>query len=193
MTEETTETKLKAIEGRNFCRACKHFIRVNNDTVQNVMHRQGFCILGRLECDYSLYVSCSAAECMGFLFDQNHYDISMAEQALSDGEKDFSYSVNDKRSTNYKKIAPLIEETRKYIASVKKENVGLGTIMAMREAEVTARKYYREVNSDKYLECYKMVTLKKSDYLRFVARISVQLHDAFCNCDKIEFKERDTV
>lgn len=61
--------------------------------------------------------------------------------------------------------------------------------MAMREVEVTALKYYREENTDKYLECYKMVTLKKADYLKFVAKISVQLHDKFCDCDKLEFKE----
>ena len=126
---------------------------------------------------------------MGFLFDQNHYDIAMAEQELSDGEKDFSRSCDDKRSTNYKKVAPLVEETRKYIASVKKESVGLGTIMAMREVEVTALKYYREINQKRYFEVYDMVTLKKSDYLKFVARISVQLHDKFCDCDKLEFKE----
>lgn len=186
---EDIETKLKAIEGRNFCRACHHFIRVNNETVQNVMHRQGFCVLGGLVGDYGLYYSRSASECMGFLLDNTHYDIAMAEQALSDGERDFSHSVNDKRSTNYKKIAPLVEETRKYIASVKKENVGHGTIMAMREVEVTALKYYREVNQKKYFEVYNMVTLKKSDYLKFVAKISVQLHDKFCDCDKLEFKE----
>ena len=191
MTEDL-ETKLKAIEGRRYCRACHHFIRVNYDTVQNVMHRQGFCILGELEGNYSLYYSCSASECMGFVFDQKHYDIAMAEQALSEGEREFSHSVNDKRSANYKKVAPLIEETRKYIASVKKENVGLGTIMAMREVEVTAHKYYREANTDKYLECYKMVSLKKSEYLRFVAKVSVQLHDEFCKCDKIEFKDKES-
>ena len=187
--DESIETKIKSIEGRNFCRACTHFIRVNNDTAYNVMHRQGFCILGRLEGGYSLYYSCSASECMVFLFNQNHYEITMAEQKLSEDEKAFAHSVNDKRSANYKKIAPLVEETRKYIESVKSKNVGLGTIMAMREAEVTAHKYFRENNQESYLTVYKMVSLRKSDYLKFLAKVSVKIHDEFCKCDKIEVKE----
>lgn len=187
--DELIETKIKNIEGRNFCRACHHFIRVNNETVQNVMHRQGFCILGQLEGNYSLYYSCSASECVGFLLDNAHYDIAMAEQKLSEDEKAFAHLVNDKRSSNFKRIAPLVEETRKYIESVKSKNVGLGTIMAMREAEVTALKYFRENNQERYLDVYKMVNLRKAEYLRFVAKISVQIHDEFCKCDKIEYNE----
>lgn len=189
MTQESIEEKLKQIEGRNYCRACEHFIRVNFDTYKNVVHRQGFCILGRLEGDYSLYVSCSASECMGFLFSQKHHDIQMAEQKLSDEDKEFGRSVSDKRSKNYKLIEPLIKDTQKYIEDMKVKHVGLAYVMEMREVEITAHKYFYETRSDNYRDVFNMVSLRKSDYCKFLAKISVKIHDEFCKCDKIEFKE----
>lgn len=57
----------------------------------------------------------------------------------------------------------------------------------MREVEVTAHKYYRDVHSDGYLKVYHMVTLRKADYNKFLAKIATLVHDEFCKCDKIEY------
>ena len=193
MTEEKTiEEKIKSIARYNACRSCKHFIRVNFEGVKNVVHRQGFCLLGGLEGDYGLCVSRSAAECMGFVFDENHFNITTAEQSLKEAQEKFCESIRDKRSRNYKLIEPMMEATTKYIEDVKAKHVGYASMLAMHDVEITARKYYRENHSDEYMKVYNMVNLRKADYLKFLAKMSVAIHDEFCKCDKIEFKEGET-
>ena len=130
-------------------RSCKHFIRVNFDSPRNVMHRQGFCILGQLEGNYGLYYSSSGCTtCMGYVFSKEHNEIAVAEQHLSENEKEFCHSIRDKRSKNYKLIEPLLKETQEYIKNVKSEHAGLAYMLSMREVEVTAHKYFREMHSE---------------------------------------------
>ncbi|MDD3961302.1 MAG: hypothetical protein PHT77_05520 [Bacteroidales bacterium] len=186
--EQTIEEKLKAIKPYNNCRSCKHFIRVNFETAQNVMHRQGFCLLGALAGDYGLYYSRSVTDCMGFVFDETHYKIALAETTLEENKKAFCNSIKDRRSKNYKLIEPLMEATTKYIEEVRSKHAGYASMLAMRDVEVTAHKYYRDNHADEYVEVYKMVTLRKADYTKFLAKIAVQIHDEFCKCDHIEFK-----
>jgi hypothetical protein len=189
---ETIETKLKTIvPPYNACRSCEHFIRVNFEGPKNVMHRQGFCILGGLEGDYGLYYSRSAADCMGFVFSENHAKIASAEETLNENEKEFCRSIRDKRSKNYKLIEPLLAATAKYIDEVKTKHVGYASMLAMHDVEITAHKYYRENHQDEYMNVYNMVDFRKPVYLKFLAKISVQIHNEFCKCDKIEVKKND--
>ncbi len=189
---ETIESKIKDMSKYNGCRACKHFIRVNFESPMNVMHRQGFCILGQLEGDYHLYYSSGGGTtCMGYVFSQYHNDIDIAERQLNENEKEFCHSIRDKRSKNYKLIEPLIAETQEYIKKVKTEHMGLGYMLSMREVEVTAHKYFRDTHSEEYLKVYQMVTLRKADYNKFLAKIAVKIHGEFCTCNKIEYTEGD--
>jgi len=55
---EDIEGKLKQLDA-NKCRSCTHFIRVNTEAVSKVTGRQGFCLYGQFEGDYSLYISTS--------------------------------------------------------------------------------------------------------------------------------------
>ncbi|MDD2246403.1 MAG: hypothetical protein PHC39_04895 [Proteiniphilum sp.] len=188
MTEQTIETKLKELKPYNGCRSCLHFIRVNFDSVKNVSYRQGFCILGALVGDYGLCVSRSSADCMGYIFSKEHNDIAVAERALGEDEDKFVKSGGDRRSKNYKLIEPLREETKKFIQATQQKHAGLASMMAMREVEITARNWFRENHQDDYLKVYQMVSLRKSDYNKYLAKVSVMIHDEFCGCDKIEWK-----
>ena len=179
----TPEETLKEIPVTKHCRNCLHFLRVNFEEVRNVMNRQGFCILGNLKGDYGLYVSFSCVDCMGYIFSQEHDEIHRAEQALKENERVFCESIRDRRSKNYKLIEPLIKETQEYINKVRTEHVGYASMLAMREVEITAHKFYRENNKDEYMRVYKMVSLRKPDYNKFLAKISVAIHDEFCKCD----------
>ena len=183
------EQKLKELADRAYCRNCLHYIRVNYDTIDNVVNRQGFCLIGRCEGDFSLYMSCSCSECVGYILSDDHYKITLAEKELEQRCKEFADSCDDKRTTNYKLIEPMRAETQKYIESVAQKHKGLAYIMSMREVETTARKYFKEAHKDEYWNVYKMVDLKKSDYLKFIARMILKLHDEFCECGGIEFKD----
>ena len=187
MTEKTIEEKLKEIRPYNHCRSCGHFIRVNFEGPKNVMHRQGFCMVGRLCGDFSLYYSASETECMAYFLLKEHAEIEIAETTLSESEKEFVRSTEDKRSKNYKTIEPLLNETREFIQKTQKEHAGLAMMMALREVETTAHKWYQENHNDEYMRVYKMVSLKKNDYAKYLAKITMLLHDEFCKCDKIKY------
>jgi hypothetical protein len=188
MTEPTIEEKIKAIAHYNACRVCQHFIRVNFEGARNVYHRQGFCILGQLEGNYGLYHSCSATECMGYILSQEHANIALAEESLNEREKEFVRSTQDKRSKNYKLIEPLMAKTEEFIQQAQQKNAGLASMMAMRKVETTAHEWFRENHGAEFISVYKMVTLRKSDYNKFLAKVALLIHDEFCKCDKIEFR-----
>jgi hypothetical protein len=187
MTEPTIEEKIKAIAKYNRCRVCLHFIRVNFEGLRNVYHRQGFCVLGQLEGNYGLYYSCSGAECMGYIISAEHSKIALAEETLKETEKKFVESTTDKRSKNYKLIEPLMQKTEEFIQKTQGKSPGLAAMIAMRKTETTAHEWFRENNQQGFIDAYNMVSLRKSDYAKFLAKIAVEIHDEFCKCDKIEF------
>ncbi|MDD3019812.1 MAG: hypothetical protein PHX61_02375 [Alphaproteobacteria bacterium] len=163
------------------------FIRVNFEGPRNVYRRQGFCMLGQLEGDYGLYYSCSSAECMGYIVSAEHSKIALAEETLNEMEKKFVESTTDKRSKNYKLIEPLMQKTEEFIQKTQEKSPGLAAMMAMRKTETTAHEWFRENNQQGFIDAYNMVSLRKSDYSKFLAKIAVAIHDEFCKCDKIEF------
>ena len=127
---------------------------------------------------------------MGYVLSKEHYDITFAEKKIDRECEAFAESCEDKRTANYKLIEPLRAETRKYIETVAQKHKGLANIMTMREIRTTAMRYFQEAHKEDYLAIYRMVNLKKSDYLRYIAKITVSLHDEFCDCGKIEFKDQ---
>lgn len=185
MSDETIEDKIKKCTDTHGCRVCKHFIRVNYDGIENVSHRQGFCVLGGLEGNYGLYYSKTAKDCCGYIFSKPHEIITTSETNLSKQMSEFEHRCEDKRTNDYKLIEPLFEETRKYIQAM--GHKGIAQIAAMNEVRITANRYYREKNQNDFLEVYRMVSLKKSDYLKFVARVALKIHDEFCDCDKLVY------
>lgn len=185
MSEETIEDKIKKCTDAHGCRVCKHFIRVNYGGIENVSHRQGFCVFGNFEGDYSLYYSRTANDCVGYVFSRPHEEITIAETNLSQQMREFEHRCEDKRTSEYKQIEPMFDETRKYIQAM--GHKGFAQIAAMREVKITANRYYREKNRDDFFKVYNMVTLKKSDYLKFVARVAIKVHDEFCDCDKLVY------
>lgn len=169
------------------CRACHHFHRVNHDGMKNVSCRQGFCMLGMLEGNYSLYISSSQSkECEGFLFDERNFQISKAEDELGEGLKEFQNSVRDKRTRNYKLLEPLLKKHEAFFQACQK-SPGIANFLAAQKIQVLASEMYRDLNKDKYLNVYIMVSLRKADYRKFLAQVSVEIHDRFCDCHSIEF------
>lgn len=122
---------------------------------------------------------------MGFLFSEEHQKITDAETNLTKMMSEFEHRCDDKRTSEYKRIEPMLDETRKYIQSV--EHKGLSMIAAMRETKITANKYYRKEHEKEILEIFRMVKIKKTDYLKFLAKVSLQIHNEYCDCDRLDY------
>jgi len=177
------EERIRALPG-NACRVCAHFIRVNSNDLHNVMNRQGFCILGRLEGDWGLYVSASVStSCKGFVYSEENARIHDAERQLSDELHEFTHSLYDKRTANYKAVKPLLAAHKEFANSINKGASRMESDLAIRKF---ASEHFENMHRERFWEVYHMVSLKKSHYLRFLARVSVQVHDEFCECGKIE-------
>lgn len=178
------EEKIEAL-APNRCRGCAHFMRVNFDGYYNVTNRQGFCLLGQLEGDWGLYVSTSGSHnCAGFVFGEENAKIHEAERQLTNDLHEFLHTLHDKRTTNYKAIKPLIEAHKKFFESVKKERGGIAWMLTDVEIRVAGVEYFETANEERFKEVYHMVSLKKVHYMRFLAGVSVQVHDRFCDCGK---------
>lgn len=183
---DTIEEKIESL-APNACRGCAHFMRVNFDSVYNVMNRQGFCILGQLEGDWGLYVSCSiSTRCAGFVYSEEHAKIHEAERKLTDDFHEFLHALHDKRTANYKAIKPLIAASKEFSENISKGQGDGARMMADMVVRKLGSQYFQKMHNDRYWEVYRMVTLKKVHYMRFLACVSVQIHDTFCECRKID-------
>lgn len=172
------------------CRICRHFIRVNDDSYRNVVNRQGFCLLGCLEGDYSLRVSSSVGnKCMGFIFDERNYQITKAERDLDHEWNEYLQSLHDHRSRNYKDLKPVIEAQKDFYEKAAGLKGGMAFMLQDMKTRGIGCDVFRENHKEQFKEVYNMVSLGKRDYLKFIARVSIEIHDRFCNCDAIAFNE----
>lgn len=180
------EEKIQAL-APNGCRGCVHFLRVNFDDASNVTNRQGFCTLGQLEGDWGLYVSCSiSTRCVGFVFSAENNRIHEAERKLTDDLHKFLHTLHDKRSANYKAIKPLIAKHKEFSESISKRQSDSARIIDDINVSVLGVEYFERMHKERYWEVYRMVSLKKTHYTRFLATVSMQIHDKFCDCDCLE-------
>jgi hypothetical protein len=162
-------------------------MRVNFDSVYNVVNRQGFCILGQLEGNWGLYVSCSiSTRCAGFVFSAENTKIHEAERQLRDDLYEFTHSLHDKRTANYKAIKPLVAAHKEFAESINKGKGDVAWMTLDLQIRKLGSEYFERMHKERYWEVYRMVSLKKAHYMRFLAGVSVQIHDKFCDCGKIE-------
>jgi hypothetical protein len=175
----------------NGCRICKNFVRVNQDHFKNVVNRRGFCLLGRLEGDYSLYTNGGNVddECMGYVPDQLIYNIFKAEQDLSNDENNFVSTLGDRRSKNYKLIKPVIDGYENIYKQGRTDHFGINFLWDLNKERMVGREWFYSKNIERYKEVYEMVSIKQTDYNKFISKVSVEIHKWFCDCDCVEFKD----
>ncbi|MCK5344861.1 MAG: hypothetical protein KAR20_15730 [Candidatus Heimdallarchaeota archaeon] len=182
------EEKLKEFQ-YNSCRICNHYIRVNDKSANNVGNRRGFCILGQLDGDYGLYISSSVSrECMGFIYDEEVYKISKAEADIKEEERKYLHSLEDRRTNNHKLIKPVYDAHVEYLRASQDKINGTAWVGAIREFRRVACDHFEDINKERFYEIQRMVTLFESDYMKFMAQVSVEIHNRFCKCDCVEAK-----
>lgn len=179
------EDKIKELNALK-CRVCKHFIRVNFEGYHNVPNRQGFCILGQLEGDFGLYVSSSISkECMGYVFDKHTCAIAEAEKQLSTDLNQFIHDLEDGRTSTHKLSEPLRIAQKNYIKAFHGSPDGTAGFMAMQILRKEGVDHFRKLHEDRYMNIYRMVSLQKTDYNKFLAQLTHALHDELCVCEVI--------
>lgn len=177
-----------------FCRLCHHFQRVNFNGYNNVTNRQGFCMLGQLEGHYSLYISSSVSkDCMGYIFNEEHAKITIAENGLNNDINDFLNSLEDKRTKNSKLAQPIINAQVAFFKQNEHIRDSMGWILALQNMRKLGIDYFRQSNEERYKNVYNMVSLRKTDYNKFLAQVSVEIHNRFCDCDCIGVKGEENV
>jgi len=175
-----------------FCRSCHHFQRVNFNGYGNVTNRQGFCMLGQLEGSYHLYISSSVSkDCMGYIFSDEHAEITKAEVELNNDINDFLNSLEDKRTKNSKLAQPIKDAQIEFFKQNDHMWDSMGWISAMQNMRTIGDDYFRQANEEQYKNVYDMVSLRKTDYNKFLAQVSVEIHNRFCDCDCIGVKQGD--
>jgi len=102
-------------------------------------------------------------------------------------------SLRDKRTKNYKDISPLLDAHKQFFIDAQKQPAGVAWMMAYNKTREIGFDHFLRTHEGKYLEIYKMVSIKKNHYQSFLAKLSLHLHDEFCSCDQFEFKESPTI
>lgn len=172
---------------RSSCRKCVNFIRVNVKG-QPVYNRQGFCLYGRLVGDWSLYIS-QSGDCKGYVFSTEHNRITVAEKALQKMEDEFIWKCQDRRTKEYKLIKPMLEATTYYGSKI--DNLpGMSEFKAWNKLKKVVKEYFRYEYRETYGEVLRMVPIWKDHYMKFLAQLSVEIHDRYCDCDKLEFVDK---
>jgi len=155
------------------CRACRFFIRVRKDGDFSEIRRRGFCLLGRLEGDFSLYISSSEAEtCEAFLLDDYNYETTVKERELLKEWADFRFKLEDRRTKEYKQLKKLMGTFAERLKLAENIRYGLAGIRAHREAVAMAYDYFVEANSDRFEWLWKRRAVDKKEYARILATIS---------------------
>ena len=167
-----------AISGN--CRACKFFIRVKR-SYRNIMNQVGFCRLGRLEGDYSLYCSWSGDRtCRGFVEDSYNKETYLVECFLRMKESDFERGLYDKRTKMYKIMKEHFFDKKDILS-----------ILGSDEGWIAYRinqKFRKSLYDLLFIEMYKKEfdwlwnrrMLSEKDYHQFLNKIQTELDKVVC-------------
>ncbi len=175
---------------RGSCRCCKHFMRVQSDSMRGIHVCRGFCLLGKLEGDYSLYCSSSyAEECPSYVADDYNIETFKVEHQLRSEQFDFDFKIDDRRT----KVHKLVKE--KYFNNEELEkcfNASVGHRWVARLMNRDINKSLYEVFFELHLDTYKWLwnrdekKITQKYYWAFLHSLSKQFNDYFSNENELE-------
>jgi len=130
---------------------------------------------------------------MGFILNENNLAITEAECQLNRDVDKYLETLRDKRTTNYKEIEPLLKDHQVFLEKTENKPQGLAWLHAEMQIRKVGCEHFRELNEKRYRDIYNMTLLRKADYSKFLAKLSIEIHDQFCKCQKLEFKEKEVL
>ena len=154
------------------CRMCKHFIRVRESGDFSKIRRRGFCSLGQLEGDFSLYIDSSIAEdCEAYVLDDYNYETTIKEWELLNDWVEFRSKLDDRRTREYKQLKKLMGTFAERLDIVESMKYGWAGIHAHRKAVEMAYDFFVEKNRDRYEWLWNRRAIPKKEYVRILATV----------------------
>ena len=161
------------------CRTCKFFIRVKR-SYRNIMNPVGFCRLGRLEGDYSLYYSWSGDRtCRGFIEDNYNRETYLVECFLRMKESDFERGLYDKRTKMYKIMKEHFFD-KKDILSILGSDEGWIAYAINQEFRKALYELFIELHKKEFDWLWNRRMLSDKDYHQFLNKIQTELDKVVC-------------
>ena len=166
-----------AISGN--CRSCKFFIRVKKN-YRDVMRQVGFCRLGRLEGDYSLYYSWSGDRtCRGFIEDNYNRETYLAECFLHMKHNKFKTGLWDKRTKMYKVMEKHFLDREDILSILGSDDAWIAYAI---------NQEFRKAFYELFIQLYKKEfdwlwnrrMLSEKDYHQFLNKIQTELDKVVC-------------
>ena len=160
------------------CRMCKHFCRIKEDGDFRKIRRRGFCVLGKLEGDFSLYVSSSyAMDCPAFVLDDYNYETTMMEFELAEKWNEFRMKIEDGRTREARELKKVIRAMADYLKLENAVREGIAGIQAYRKAMALAYDHFVERHRNEFGRLWKRRAVNVKDYRNVLAAISRILED----------------
>ncbi len=152
------------------CRNCRHFNRVSEPEYLKLCTSNGFCIMGKLTGDFSLYYEHDASECIAYIYSDANERIREQEHLFNDKYRKFREQCGDRR-THFGKIIHKGLSTLTEIPEVKHEHF---TFLMENEKDII-KKYFVTLHRKELYELYQAVKISKPDYLNFIADLTLTL------------------
>ena len=153
------------------CRNCGNFVRVSESEYLKLCTCNGFCMMGKLTGDFSLYYEGDSHDCIGYIYsDPNEY-IRLQEQKFNEKYREFRSKCHDHRTHFGKVISKNLYQIIDGLPEIKHEQF---TFLHDNEKDIL-KKYFVAVHRNELYELYKQTKVSKEDYLKFIADLMISL------------------
>ena len=170
------------------CRRCKFFHRVYENNYKNIYNVRGFCSLGRLMGDFSLYTNVQFDEpCQAFVLDEYNNETWERERKIEKAYIKFRFDIVDGRTAIHKLIKKHGFNNKEFERFFKKDiNDRWVALHVNRKLLDSMYELFVRLHKDDFDWLYNRKMLKKNDYISFLN----ELRTRFSNfVDSKEAKE----
>lgn len=172
------------------CRKCANFYRLATH-YSDAHQRNGFCSLGKMGTDFSLYFSWNkASTCKGFVFSEYNNQTWLLEKEIQEEMSDLNDYLRNPRSKVYKAVEAFYEELEKInnekIAKISDSEAWMLFREEMEDRSLFFKWYYFS-HIDKFSELGKRLAVDPSDYSRLLKSVQLTMQ---VNIQKVELMNR---
>lgn len=162
------------------CRECNNFHRVDDQRGSGMeMAVQGFCILGQLQADFSLYFSTSASrQCGAFSRSEYNATTNDLENKLRRGMDDFKIKLLDRRTKEgkaFEKCCPNSEILKTFTGA--DENTRFHLLHFNEQLREQFRKLYLRLHEGEFKELWHRHRMSRPKYYEIVHELTTGLKD----------------
>jgi hypothetical protein len=153
------------------CRNCENFVRVSESEYLKLCTCNGFCMMGKLIGDLSLYYEGDSGDCIAYTLSDKNEFIRSQEAKFNNEYRKFRSKCRDGRSHFNKTISKPLYELIDKDSRLKYEQF---TFIMENEKDII-KKYFVGIHRKELYELYKETKISKQEYLKFMADLMLSL------------------